>query len=168
MAKNVECIRYASRLGYQITEDGLILSPAGKQRPGQMHRGYYVLSFFYGPERRVRNISVSKLAGYQWFGEAALQPGIEVRHLDGNSANNARMNLAIGNHSANMLDIAPAIRRARARVAAAAQKRLTDAQAETLREDRKKGATYKELCAKYNIAKSTVSYIVRGITYAAD
>lgn len=51
------------------------------------------------------SIPVHKLQAYQKFGEAIFEPGIVVRHLDGNSMNNSYDNIQIGTQSDNMYDI---------------------------------------------------------------
>lgn len=90
---------------------------------------------------------------------------MEVRHLDGDPKNNSVTNIAIGTHSENMMDVDPEVLRQKALHAASYRRSLTEDEVEELREFRRQGATYKQLCARFGIAKSTVSYIVNYKTY---
>ena len=99
---------------------------------------------------------------FQKFGIRLFDPGIEVRHLNG-PQDNRKESIEIGTKSQNMMDRDPAVRKA---IAAGAARKLTDEQVRQLREERVGGAKYSDLAQRYSIRKSTVSYIVRGITCA--
>lgn len=52
-----------------------------------------------------------------------------------------------------------------AMIGARTQRKLSEEEVQQLRNDRNAGFSYSKLMAKYNIAKSTVSYIVNKYTY---
>jgi hypothetical protein len=113
-------------------------------------------------------ILVHRLVAYQKFGDQIFDPGLVVRHLDGNQRNNCPSNLEMGTMSQNMLDRPAEVRLAHAKKAARARRSLSDAQVAQLRADHAAGIPYSRLMKKYGLAKSTVSYIINRITYPDD
>lgn len=114
-------------------------------------------------------MAVHRLVVFEKFGEDMYAPGLEVRHKDNNFENNSWGNLLLGNKSQNMMDKPPEERKriARiARIAALAQRKLSEGEAQQLRNDHVAGLSYRQLMKKYGIAKSTVSYIVNKRTYS--
>lgn len=156
----------AFRRGYRVTEDGNVMGPTGLYRRLRVDtRGYYVFSFT-DKGHRVHAISVHRLAAYQWFGSRLLQDGNEVRHLNGEKLDNSRANILVGTHLENMRDKPKEDRVRYARNAGRGNSHLTVEDVRRLLEDREMGMTYRELQEKYDLAKSTVSYIVNRKTYA--
>lgn len=105
---------------------------------------------------------VHQLAAYQKYGEVALTQ--ETRHRDGNPRNNRRDNILIGTRSDNELDKPVEVRRA---VALKATEHVTkwDQDAESIRADRRAGYSYRELCRKYDIAKSSLHFLLNDAQY---
>jgi hypothetical protein len=157
-------IRRAHAAGYRVEDDGRIISPNGVERATCSRGAYQRFSIRVG--KRYRTVSVHKLAAYQWFGEAALQADVHVRHLDGNPQNNSRENIALGSPRDNIMDRSPEERKTHARKANSSRRRLTDAQVRLIREFVADGAPAAEVARVYGLAKSTVSYIVNRKTYA--
>lgn len=163
----------ASERGYYVNEDGDVISPKGTKRKPQpyknsAHRGgyYYRFTISVPGSKKRTTVTYHQLAAYQKFGAVALAEGVVVRHMDGDSENNRPDNIELGDHSDNMMDQCPKVRRARAKHAASHLKKLSDIEVARLRKDRAAGATLKVLCEKYGIAKSTCSYIINKKTYA--
>lgn len=155
--------KIAFERGYRVTSAGSVIGFRGKPlKPWKDKDGYLV--FRLG--KSDGNILVHRMIAYQLFGESLYAPGIEVRHLDGNPLNNVTTNLALGSASDNAMDKKPAVRHRAAKNAASFLRKLTDEQVLSLREERANGATYLVLCKKYKLAKSTVSYLCRGLTYS--
>lgn len=125
----------------------------------QTARGHHRFNVRLGKE--LIPICVHKLAAFLHYGEQALQPGVEVRHVNGVAGDNRKENLLLGTRSDNALDQPADIRKARAQHAASFLRKLSDAQVLALRADREAGATYSDLCKKYGVVKSTVSRLVR-------
>jgi hypothetical protein len=150
--------------GYRVDEEGNVYGLSGQKLIGWITRtGYHC--FRIG--KNIANLKTHRLAAYQWFGDAMFEVGIEVRHLDGNPLNNVKTNLALGTASQNAMDKLPETRLRAARIAARVVRKLTDAEAIQLRNDRNNGMSYDELKEKYGISsKSTISYIVNNKTYS--
>jgi hypothetical protein len=150
--------------GYRVLPDGSVCSPKGRilSRNNTDRDGYPQFRF----EKGCTYIPVHRLAAYQKFGKRLYDPGIEVRHRRNDPSNSRPCNILIGTRSQNSMDKSRATRVRVAKIAAAARRSLTDTQVDQLRKDRDGGMSYLELMAKYEIAKSTVSYIVRRKTYA--
>lgn len=163
----------ASELGYTVTRDGVVLNPKGMPRKtytrkyggrGSVYLPYAAFSVRVA-SGNPKDVLVHRLVAYQKFGVAAFQEGIVVRHLDGDSLNNASENIAIGTHQQNALDRDPEVRRAHAQHAAMHRRKLTSEKFAEFHADREAGMSMNALAVKYGIAKSTVSYIVNGKTY---
>jgi hypothetical protein len=112
----------ATKKGYAIDEAGTVTNPAGKRLRGsavgvnrykQSPFGY--LSFYPGkyPPLRTRCM-FHRLQAFKKFGQRIYEPGMVVRHLDGDSRNNRVENIEIGSHSQNQMDVPKDFRRRRA------------------------------------------------------
>ena len=160
-----ELIRDLYNKGYRVSLEGEVLNPKGQKRSlYKSKKGYY--SFTCKDHKGSLAVEVHKFAAYQLFGEEALEKGINVRHVDGCSTNNRLDNLVLGSSSDNSFDRSVEERKSHALKAAKVRRVLTEDQVRSLREDRNNGFTYIQLMDKYNIAKSTVSYIVNNKTYS--
>lgn len=82
---------------------------------------------------------------------------LKVRHLDGNKANNALSNLRWGTAQENSDDMVRHDRSTKG--SRSANTRLTEQDVERARSELASGATLKQICQRYLIAKSTASYI---------
>ncbi len=162
--KSAEMVLCAYGRGFRVLDDGSLIGIRGKVlSPGKDQNGYYDASIRCDGRRG--KVAVHQLAGYQKFGEAALAEGIEVRHLDGNPSNNSKPNIAIGTHSDNENDKTLAMKHASSMAGARKLRSLTEDQVRELRADHAGGMKYLALMSKYDLAKSTVSYIVTRRTY---
>ena len=165
-SKTAHRTAWAHKVGYKVLPDGSVISHVGRRRKLNSSVGGY-LRFTVGPRDGNHGwVHVHVLAGLQYFGERALEEGMQVRHLDGDPTNNVRDNLALGDASQNAFDISSPVRFKRSREGAKVQRKLSDSDVAALRADRNSGATYAQLMERYGIAKSTVSYIVNKKTYA--
>lgn len=151
---NRAMIEFRAR-GYSV-HNGDVFAPDGQQCALDIDRkGYKRFSVRY--EGRTVSISVHRFVAYMKFGDALFVPGVEVRHLNGNAHDNHEQNIAIGTHSQNMLDRSPEARRT---TASRAARKLSDAQLRQLHADRASGMKYADLCEKYGMTKSSISYII--------
>ncbi len=154
--------REAFARGYIVTSDCEVIGNRGKPlKYWEDKRGYYY--FRYGHSV---NIGIHRMIAYQKFGDLIYEPNTQVRHRNGNSLDNSWDNILIGSPSENALDKSAELRLKVAHIAADKVKKLSIDQVKQLREDRKNGYSYQELMEKYNIAKSTVSYVVNKKTYS--
>lgn len=158
MSKCSDAIRYAASRGYVVLENGTVRGPKGERRTRKTKRGHYLVTIRMGLE--VVPVYVHKLAAFLVFGEDALAPGVEVRHLNGVPHDNRRENLMLGSRRDNIMDQPTETRRARSKHASSYLRKLTDAQVASLRRERELGVSYAALCTRYGVAMSTVSRLV--------
>lgn len=153
--------------GYRIRNNNII-SPFNGKINGFIHsrNGMKYLCFSVTTHLKDdQKVLAHMLVAYEKFGKLFLENEILVRHLDGDSQNNNFDNIVLGSHSDNMMDIAPEIRRKKAITAAKKLRRFTDSEVVQILKDRTEGATYKDLCEKYNTSKSTLSFFFNKASY---
>ena len=156
----------ASRRGYWIDKAGALFNPRGKAVKGVIDCDGYINTGFRWGDTRSAKLFFHRLQAYQKYSDHMFVAGMMVRHLNGNPSDNNWDNIAIGTNADNSMDKDPETRVRSARIAAAKQRKLSDADIGNLILDRKNGMTYAEIIEKYGIAKSTVSYIVNRKTYS--
>ena len=166
--------------GYSVTEDGQVFSHRKRKRllgsqggtevfiapeyvrPCKAYKqakGYLTVSISNG--KRARPVGIHQLVADSYISPAL--PGQQVRHLDGNPANNTRSNLAYGDALQNAGD-----RLAHGRYAAGGthiNAKLTQEQAQQIRKLRREGRKVKELAAQFQVSVSTVASIIYNKSY---
>lgn len=90
---------YIDAIGRNYTKPGRVLSP-GLNRAGA-NDGYYTVSLRV--DGKPKSHRVHRLVAVAFLGQPP-EPGMDVRHLDGNELNNRVENLAWGTRSENMQD----------------------------------------------------------------
>lgn len=166
MSRHAELVRLADARGYRVNDSGDVIGPGGVTRKPYVNPKKPYQLFSLKDERgRHGHFFGHKLAAFQKFGEAALKPGVHVRHIDGNSLNNSPENLELGSASENMMDRSAVARRRSGTHAASFRRKLTPEQVDEFRRRRRSGEYLDALCAEFGIAKSTGSYIANGRTY---
>lgn len=156
-------VRVAYAAGYRVTPDGRILNPDGAELLGSLVGGYHRFGIRVPGTRKSKTVKVHRLHAFQLYGDQALTPGVQVRHLDGNHRNNQKENLALGSAHDNHMDIPPESRLAHAVMAckvAHASSRYTKEFVELIRKSRACGATYRDLSERFSIPKSQLSYLL--------
>lgn len=119
-------------------------------RPGTMNaQGHVSVSLGRHNSHCVHSIVMSA------FFVGPLQPGQEVRHLDGDGAHNERFNLAYGSRSENNRDITRHDKR-----------KLTVAEVKEARSCHASGETGRSLARRFGVCETNMSYILRGKYYA--
>lgn len=164
--RSASALLWAVRKGYCVDAVGVVYGADGAEislRPDG--EGYRVFTAGPGNSRERTSVRVQYLVAYQKYGERLFELGVQVRHLDGVRSNNRELNIALGTASENMLDRPVKERVAHARKAARVLRKLTDMEVRQLRRDREQGLTYRELCEKYSMTKSGVSYLLHRKTY---
>ncbi len=165
MSQYKDNAREAFRRGYWVDGDGVVCSSRGVRKVNRQKNGLSRFSLHRGnPQRRV-NVLVHHLAALTLFGDAAFADGVSILHLDRNRENNSAENLALGTQTEAQYLIPRHERVLYAMNAASKLRRLTVAQVHELRAMRETGASLKQICARFEIAKSTASYIVNRKTY---
>lgn len=104
MSLQNQAIRYAVTAGYHVADDGTVCGPKGILKPSLRGRSVKYWHFKVGFAGQSRAIPVHRLAGYQRFGEAALQPGVHICHGDAGPLDNSVGNLRLGTASENEMD----------------------------------------------------------------
>ena len=140
---------YAHGKGYRVNKKGGLINPSGKVLKGTKDRdGYLRINVTIPNSPRV--CYIHRLAAYQKFGDAIFEKGIQVRHLNGNPADNSLDNIAIGTAFQNWMDI-PEAKRTAQLIAAREKYRTPDEMLARIGEDRDSGLTGKELSEKYRL-----------------
>lgn len=168
MGKLNNMIVAAYRKGYRV-QDNKLFSFTGKVLSlCKNNSGYFKAWCVIGD--LATSLYVHKLAAYQKYGDLIFLPGMTVRHLDGDSSNNYLSNIAIGTMSENKLDMSYEKRYLAAlagnRESVKYTRKYPDFVVECILSDRKSGYTYKDLCHKYQIPKSTLSWMLNKSKYA--
>lgn len=149
--------------GYRVDEQGVIYHHNVRLSPTVGPNGYYALGIAHGEKghRRTVRCGVHRLQAFQKYGDNLYEPGIVVRHLNGNPLDNSFDNIAIGTLSENRLDIPAEIRkRAAVNASAKCHQRYPKEIVLAVQEDRRKGFSYRKLMNKYKItSKGTISYM---------
>ena len=155
----------AYETGYRVV-NGKVISPYSgnilKTRlKGPAHP--YEQFSFHDSFGKNHNAAVHKLKAYQKFGEEAFAPGIEVRHLDGDSINNLGNNIGIGTRQDNELDKTPEVRLKSSITAATKLRKFTDAVMEEIREFH--NGSYKETMETFGISSKATLHRILNVTY---
>lgn len=169
MSKYKNNARHALSRGYWVDGAGVPQGPRGPPRCHDTSNGFPRFSVSLGRLGGVTlrgHVLVHQLAALILWGEQGLSDDVVILHLDRDRHNNAPSNLALGTRQDAQL-LAPQHERLAHAVNAASKLRLlTNAEVLQLRAMRSAGATLRQLCERFGIAKSTASYIVNGKTYA--
>lgn len=167
-SKSDQALEYSKHIGYSCDDQGNVFSPNGRAISIRKSKGgYRQITLPFGKHKNARiRVCAHRFIAYIRFGDRVFEAD-NVRHLNGNPADNSKENLTIGSKSDNELDKKPQVRLKAARNAAKFTRALNSDEVKQLRIDRENGLTYKVLCNKYGISKSTVSYIVNQKTYRA-
>jgi hypothetical protein len=133
-----------------------------------------------GLPRRAYSVPAHKVIAYAIFGPTAFEKGVHVRHLDGDTENNRKDNLALGSPSDNERDKPVYIRHRSATLARASQPhrsfnaRLPPRSIAEIRQllassqspgGRVKRGVVKALAEKYRVSSSTISLVGKNKTW---
>lgn len=162
LAPRSDTVRLAYEKGYRVDESGIARSKAGRivgyLRKNSERDPYVKFRVVTArPNRKCRDVKRAHLQAFQKFGEKLFEPGILVRHLDGNPQNDSAANIAIGTPSDNMMD-KPAL--LRSIQAGNANRKYSPLMVAAMLND---GMTYKQIVSEIGISKGALSNIVRNI-----
>lgn len=149
--------------GYRIHDNGEIINPKQEIIKGGLFSSnrmkYKRFSIRYN--EKVLKVKVHRLMAYQKYGDKIFKEGIEVRHLNGDSLDNNKDNIAIGTSVENASDKEKDVVVHTAMIASLKGSKYDRNFVESIRKDRKNGCTYKELMEKYHInSKGTISFLI--------
>lgn len=98
-------IKIASEKGYFVNNEGEVFYQNKKRKLYYKLKGIPYAMFTIRVNNKLMKIEVHRLQAYQKFGDKIFEPGIVVRHLNGNSTDNSINNIEIGTYRDNSLDI---------------------------------------------------------------
>lgn len=151
---------------YQVSDLGRVRSLSRPMHPGRVLKqrplpktGYLQVTLSVNSIPKV--CYVHRLVAAAFIGPCP--PGMEVRHGDGNPANNTPGNLSYSTHLVNMSDtLAHGTRAAGGRHGSAS---VTDADAAVIREKWARGERITDLAVAFSTNKPTISRIINGEAY---
>lgn len=168
-----------SYIGYSATSDGKIISHRrkgkGKQRGSKElidndfryelrqtknQKGYLKVSIVL-PDGRITSVLSHRLISNAFHGKCP--DGLQVRHLNGNNTDNRPENLRYGTAKENAMD-----RKAHGTYKAGElhqNSKLTNHQAEKIRNMRRRGYKVKDIANEFNVIKSTIESIIYNKAY---
>jgi hypothetical protein len=178
-SKAVGHLKLAVDKGYRITPEGDIIGPSGKikggihskkrrsKTTGEMQEYPYLhFSVRVAPgSNGTKRVAAHQLQGYQLFGDACLEKGIEVRHRNGNSLDNSAANIDYGTSRSNSMDRTPEVRQRMAQVAANARKAWSDDDVRRLRAQRAQGGKVLRMAREEGVSKGQMSEMLSRATY---
>lgn len=153
---------------YQVTKEGKILTQrdrAGHIRQGEWREFSIDLgqdghaSIRYRKRKMDKSLSVPRLVYRAFLGP--LDATKVIGHRDGNVRNNHMDNLILETRAKNNLKQY----REFGRKGVKGNTKINQVMADTLRKLHKKGWSYKRLCERFKLSKSTVCYAVKGLTW---
>jgi hypothetical protein len=154
MEKNIENLKIAYDKGYRVI-DGNVISPNGLQL--SLHFVGNRPRFKIRNGRKMVNIYVSRLAGYQKFGEKLFQENIHLYHINGNPSDNSKSNLKLGTFSDAQMSKDENIRLLASINATESVRKHNH---EDIIDMRNKGMTYEQIMKVTGIkSKGTISFI---------
>lgn len=160
-SKYVKAVIQAYKMGYRV-KDGKLYNVDGNELSPYVNptgSGYCEFTIRWNKTRH--KVRVHHLIAYQKFGNKAFEPGMQIRHLNGDSMDNRYSNIGIGDASANSMDRPPEERFAHAVKAATDRRIYTDYEIETMRRLHAEGWTYKRLMEEFGVkSKGHMSYII--------
>lgn len=165
-SKSNQALQLALARGYRLDDAGRPFRLNGRSvRTKKDARGYHYVKIHCRALGLNHPVRLHRLAAAQRFGLDAVLGSELVRHRDGNVDNNAPSNVAVGDTSANMMDIPVAVRVRRSLRAAEFTRTCS---AEVIRDIRRRRAAGSAICAiarELRMHKGKVSRIVNGTLY---
>lgn len=168
MAKNDSCIEELlldSR--YVVCEDGTVLTSTTKQghsgkilrKAGYKEKNGYCKLGYTPLNKKRKNLPIHRIVYAKFKGK--LDPEMTINHINGVRSDNRPLNLEMvtqgknNEHRYRVTKSGPVI----------GNKRINDQIAASIRADRIEGVSYKDLALKYNVCKSTISYVINRKTW---
>jgi len=169
-------IEFAYQKGYRVTESGDLIGLMGKPLTvklfGEQRYPTFSVAGFDGVSNKygVFGIPIHKYAAYCFYGEEAISAEC-VRHLNGNTLDFSKSNIALGTHQQNEYDKVAEVRSASAKKARAAQgyraknSIFTADQVRYIR-DSYPAKTYKQIAEEFNVTSQCIFNIVKRKNYS--
>lgn len=136
--------------------------------PKKNKHGYPHISFRRRRLGITQKVEVHRILAYQMYGDVIFDPGVQVRHKDNDKSNFKPDNILIGTAMDNHLDNPERVNALKVSACIREGKRrrsFSDNERNVIFSERRDGATIRKLSSKWRCSKSTMSYLLRGITY---
>jgi hypothetical protein len=154
MERNRENILTAYEKGYRI-KNGKVYSPSGLERKTEQNK--CAPKFKIRSGKKMVHIYVSRLLGYQKFGDQIFDSSLYVYHLNGNPSDNTDDNLVIGTYTQAQMS---KTLESRMNSALNATSKVRKHDHEKIIEMYKNGMSYKQIMLETGIkSKGTISFI---------
>jgi len=160
---NNQALLLAFTKGYRADEHGVVRSPRGHVMSSR-DKDYPRFSITV-PGRCAVRVLVHRLIALQKYGEVIFEPGVVVRHKDGNPHNRHPDNVLIGTQQQNIMDMSPEQRHANGCAGGRTRRKLTTEQAREVVRLHRQGFTYHYLAAQFGLGKTTIEKICEGHSY---
>ena len=167
-----EYIELAYSRGYRMDElTGEIISSNGNRRAiklyGKQRYPSFTITLMVEGVKKSVSFALHKFAAYCYYGSAALHS--VVRHLDANTLNLTRANIALGTNSDNELDKPKTVRVASAKKARASQtvspaRKLSEADVAWIKS---RPASYRKMAVTLGVSKGTILNVLSGKYYGS-
>lgn len=144
--------------GVTIDKDGRVFNKDGIELNGRIKCGYKTIALRVNGKKS--DVKVHRYQAYMKYGDKLYENGIVVRHLNNNKLDNSWDNIAIGSYKDNSMDNPLEERLKYAIKASKAANKYTKEFVEKIRKEYSDGLTYKDIIDKYNLPKSSLSYII--------
>ena len=131
------------------TKNGVISKDKEWRKMGTMNNSGYLVAKFKNRPLLLHRIVFRKFGG-------RLDGSLVINHINGDKLDNKIENLEQVSHQENMLHSYRVLKNQ----PVIGNKKITLEIARTIREDRMSGYKYDELIDKYNVSKTTISYII--------
>ena len=156
-SKSSIAIIIAYKKGYRVTECGNIISPNGTTLTCRKNAsGYYSVTIRHNGNMYL--LYVHQLQAYQLYGNEIFKNDC-IRHLNSNSLDNSSINISIGSHHENKMDMPEQKRK---QISSKANKKYSDELAIEIRRLNLEGYSYNLLMEMYSISsKGTISHIIK-------
>ena len=160
MNESQTALTLAYEKGYRV-RDNCVLG-LHKKQPLKLlssRAGY----FYFNIRIQCKSIKVflHRLVAYEKYQDKLFEPGIVVRHLNGNQKDNSFENICIGTNKDNMLDRPFKDRLQHAIKASSSIRKFSNEQVKQIKDDHLQGLGYKALMEKFKISsKGTLHYIL--------
>lgn len=127
-------------------------------KPIPAMNGYVVMNLWRGDH--YKRMEMHRVVADAFLGRQ--EPGVVVNHLDGDKHNNVPKNLEYTTYTGNMLH---SLSRRCAKGPLSPRARLTNEQAEEIRQRSWRGEECRHLASEYGVSKTTISQIKHGNIY---
>ena len=163
MSKNNYFLIKAYESGYRISDKGEILNPQKVKLNGTINDKLKYHTFQFRIENKTKSIFVHRLQAYQKYKEKLFEPGILVRHKNGNHLDNSIDNIFIGTSKDNNLDISINNRILNTENSTKIKQKYSNELIIYISYKYVNGAKQSELSKMFNIPKSGIHHILNNL-----